>query len=52
VTYLFWKVEVTVLEPPRGAWRVRDDPGNDENGLSYLLPTATVARVFTTFLAE
>jgi len=44
-------VEVTALELPRVAWRVRD-LGNDEGGLSYLLPAATVARVFTMFLAK
>lgn len=49
-THLFWKVEATVLEPPREAQRARDDLGNDEGGLSCLLPAATVAHVFTTLL--
>lgn len=48
-THLFWKGVVTTLGLPRGAWRVRGDLDSDENGLSYLLPAATLACVFTTF---
>ena len=51
VTYLFWRVEVTILEPLRVAWRVRD-LGSDERGLSCLLPAATITRVFTMFPAK
>lgn len=50
-THLFWRGVATTPEPPREAWRVRDDL-DSENGLSYLLPAATLARVFTTSLTE